>query len=66
MKKYIVIVTSDDMYQQFTTVDCDTQEVVHQHSCGYCSSDEEENNEVRKACIMSNGIYKTIKISGSF
>ena len=64
MKNYILIVTSDDMYQKFTLIDCETRSIVHQHSCGFCYEDEEEYEEIKKATCFTGGNYVRINISG--
>ena len=61
MKKCILIITSDDTSQTFTTIDCDTRKVVHKHSTEYCYSDEEEQNQINLATFFCSD-YTIIKL----
>jgi len=63
MKKYIIIISSDDTLNFFDVIDCNNRNVVHHHSSSYCWEDYEIEHEidiVKKSVGL--GDYKIIYI----
>jgi len=63
MKKYIIILSSDDTRNYFDVIDCNNRNVVHHHSSSYCWEECEEDHEIELAKkSVGVGDYKIIRL----